>query len=160
MTSIINYCDIDPFSLEKISGAQTKIYFLFSEGALVYVGKTAFIDSRILSHEKEGEKDFNRFSFFSVPENISLKVENYYIQKYKPVYNKRGLNDEKRITKLEEYFKKESSQTHEDFATQIGIHVTTLHRYIRGERVPEDGIMQKLNIATKLEVMPNDFYPI
>lgn len=68
------------------------IYCLIKGKEVVYVGKTINIQSRILTHKKDENKDFDSFSIISkLPNDISdaelLKLEEKYIKLLKPKLN-------------------------------------------------------------------------
>lgn len=44
------------------------------------------------------------------------------------------------------------------FAKDIGVSVQAVHRYARGERIPQNGTMQKIVERTSNQVTANDFY--
>jgi hypothetical protein len=62
------------------------IYFLINKGVIVYVGQTTNFHLRIKQHKKN--KEFT--SIFKIKCNVNYlyKVENFYIKKFKPIYNK------------------------------------------------------------------------
>jgi hypothetical protein len=47
-----------------------------------------------------------------------------------------------------------------DFADRLGKPLTTIWRYINGERIPSREIMSDIITLTKGEVTPNDFYKL
>ena len=69
---------------ERING----IYFLFDTDNLVYIGYSSDCEGRVLTHRKD--KKFDAYSIIEL--NLSklemLKLEDRYIQKYKPALNK------------------------------------------------------------------------
>jgi len=78
----MNIDKIDQMKLD-ISG----IYRLYKNGIIVYIGKSVCIKKRLNKHKKE--KDIDSFDF-TILNNSSDKnlYEIYYIDKYKPLYNK------------------------------------------------------------------------
>lgn len=63
------------------------VYFLLQDGEVVYVGQTAHGLSRPFSHH---DKVFDEVKIlFCEPEELDL-IEDKYIQKYKPRYNKQS----------------------------------------------------------------------
>jgi transcriptional regulator with XRE-family HTH domain len=44
-----------------------------------------------------------------------------------------------------------------DFAAEIGVHPNSLHRYMRGARLPKKKILRKISQATDGAVTANDF---
>lgn len=87
--------DINP---EIIDG----IYFLFFKKKCVYIGKSVCVITRILQHKKKGDIVFDNASCVPIPvmaldeiksgfgDNRFLKdyLEQYWIDRYKPKYNK------------------------------------------------------------------------
>lgn len=62
------------------------VYFLLKDGNVVYVGQTDNILNRIKSHQKN--KDFNNVAYIITTKDKVNYLENYYIMKYEPFYNK------------------------------------------------------------------------
>lgn len=71
--------------IELTKSSQVFIYFLLDENEVVYVGKTTRGISRIYAHKN---KHFNRIFVLPCYEQDLDKLENKYIVKYKPKYNK------------------------------------------------------------------------
>lgn len=63
------------------------IYFLIKSGEVVYVGQTKQGLTRPLSHR---DKDFDEIKIMYCAENALDSLEDKYIQKYKPYYNKQS----------------------------------------------------------------------
>lgn len=63
------------------------IYFLIKSGEVVYVGQTKQGLTRPLSHR---DKDFDEIKIMYCTENALDSLEDKYIQKYKPHYNKQS----------------------------------------------------------------------
>lgn len=85
---MLNYSEEELLAKSKPYGLRDKIcgvYFLFYQDILVYVGQSVDIDSRLLSHFTT--KAFDRYSYIVLSEDELDDVENYYINKYKPIYN-------------------------------------------------------------------------
>ena len=85
------YCDLEIFLQNKpkhifIKKRMRIIYFLISNDKVVYVGKSNAGITRPFEHKN---KIFDLISYFEVPDNINLDIiEYYYINKFKPYYNK------------------------------------------------------------------------
>lgn len=81
--------EIDELLSMAISVAQTenicKVYFLIHNKTIVYVGKATNLDGRLFSHKKD--KLFDSYSYISVPSEEAIKVEKFYIDKFRPFYN-------------------------------------------------------------------------
>jgi transcriptional regulator with XRE-family HTH domain len=45
-----------------------------------------------------------------------------------------------------------------EFARAIDVSTAALHRYLAGERIPRQEIMERIALATKGAVQPNDFF--
>ena len=45
-----------------------------------------------------------------------------------------------------------------DAAADIGVDVSTMRRYLRGERIPERDIMRRIFVVSNGQVTANDFY--
>jgi len=77
------YCN----SLLELPNNLSGIYRLYNDNDIVYIGKSINIKNRIKEHIKD--KIFNKFDF-AITNNESDKIlyEIYYIDKFKPVYNK------------------------------------------------------------------------
>ena len=73
------------------------VYFLFKGTRIVYVGQSRHIDSRIRQHF--GNKDFDSIQAMAVPEELLDSVEVYWIQRLRPILNRR-----KSGTELEKFF--------------------------------------------------------
>jgi hypothetical protein len=76
----------------------TWVYFLFLQDVVVYVGQTVTGITRIISHIREGDKLFDSYCYINVGVDKLLEVENYYISKFKPRYNKTLNLDKKRFS--------------------------------------------------------------
>lgn len=64
------------------------IYFLLSDGVVVYVGQSKLILSRVASHIAEATKVFDAVAFVRCkPENLN-DFERRYIEKLLPKYNR------------------------------------------------------------------------
>lgn len=46
------------------------------------------------------------------------------------------------------------------FAAQLGVSKKAVRHWVRGDRTPRQGQMQKIVLATKGAVRPNDFLPM
>jgi hypothetical protein len=44
------------------------------------------------------------------------------------------------------------------FAERIGVSVQAVHRYINGDRMPRRDVMERIKVATRGAVQPNDFF--
>lgn len=64
------------------------IYFLIWANEIVYVGQSANIPERLLTHVKDGEKQFDSFSYIIVPPQDLDYLEAEYIIRLSPKYNK------------------------------------------------------------------------
>ena len=64
-------------------------YFLWYENNIVYIGESTCIMSRIVQHQKENKKLFDRWTFkkISGSDKQRLSHEKKLIQHYKPKYN-------------------------------------------------------------------------
>jgi transcriptional regulator with XRE-family HTH domain len=60
------------------------------------------------------------------------------------------------MTALRE-FRKQRRETLEDWASRLGVSVTSLSRIERGEQWPERGFFERLREETGGEVTPDDF---
>ena len=85
------YSDLETFLQNKPERKTIKkrlriIYFLILHDKVVYVGKSNAGITRPFSHTN---KTFDSISYYEVPEEINLDIiEYYYINKFKPHYNK------------------------------------------------------------------------
>ena len=73
------------FKKEEVCGSM--IYFLLKNNNVVYVGQSKEGMNRIYFH-KFSKKDFDNFCFINCNIKELDELENYYIMKYKPKYNK------------------------------------------------------------------------
>lgn len=65
------------------------VYFLYADDQLVYIGQSVNIPSRIRDHLRDGTKIFNAYKSIIIPIGQDLTdVEDFYIRKYNPKYNK------------------------------------------------------------------------
>lgn len=62
------------------------IYFLLKDNQVVYIGQTNNIFNRIKGHQKN--KEFNNVAYITTTKDKANYLENYYIIKYEPFYNK------------------------------------------------------------------------
>lgn len=79
------------------------VYLLRKKGKVVYVGSTKNLGNRIASHIT-GDKDFDDVCYQEVEQNTMLYVEFFFIDFYKPKYNKnlyppKGLGTLKKLKK-------------------------------------------------------------
>jgi excinuclease UvrABC nuclease subunit len=84
--SFFDYCQIKfnhPSFEEKKQGV---VYFLFYKNSIVYIGKTVNIKNRINSHFSN--KKFDSVFYLEVHNHLT-RVENMYIDFFRPLYNKR-----------------------------------------------------------------------
>ena len=66
-------------------------YLLFSNKKLVYVGVSNCIYSRLREHTRENIKEWDTVKFFEEHDrDKQFEMENNFIKKYKPKYNKAG----------------------------------------------------------------------
>ncbi len=78
-------------------------YLLFNNDILVYVGISYDILFRINSHRKN--KVFNSIKYINENDYLeAIKIENYYINKFKPKYNLADSKLEYRIKRMKEKF--------------------------------------------------------
>jgi hypothetical protein len=87
--SLIEVKTLNKYIIPSFSGENKYIiYFLISNETIVYVGQTECGLRRIGGHF--GFKDFDSFTFTPAPsdKNERLKLEEQYILKYQPKYNK------------------------------------------------------------------------
>lgn len=79
-------------------GCNVGIYFLFLRWALVYVGQSVNVPSRLNSHRwaslgKGAGKPipFNKVAVIEVPRYWLDEIEGHYIETYRPPFNVRGI---------------------------------------------------------------------
>ena len=87
---------ISKINLKKAKEIQPDLYqgcyLLFSNEKLVYVGVSNCIYSRLKQHTNENIKEWDTVKFFEEHDrDKALEMENNFIQKYKPKYNKAGI---------------------------------------------------------------------
>ena len=63
------------------------IYFLIKDNEIVYVGQTSNLWQRMSAHNKD--KEFNYIYFEKIDKLDANYIENYYIIKFLPKYNKK-----------------------------------------------------------------------
>ncbi|WP_186260300.1 phage integrase Arm DNA-binding domain-containing protein [Burkholderia gladioli] len=63
------------------------VYFLLSQGAIVYVGQSKNVLGRIATHRAEGEKRFDRVFVVECKASELDHLEALYIDKFCPIYN-------------------------------------------------------------------------
>lgn len=79
------------------------IYFLIKNDEVVYIGQSINGIKRPIHHY---DKDFDYFTFVNVRDKNKLdELENYYITKYEPKYNK-TLNKTQAIISYSEFYSK------------------------------------------------------
>lgn len=79
-------CQIIDFneSDDKIFGC----YFLHKNEEIVYVGISVDINKRLKKHKANKYKDFNQVKYIACNDYLNaIKIESYYIDKFKPKYN-------------------------------------------------------------------------
>lgn len=74
-------------SLNDVPENISAVYRLFKNHKVVYVGKSINVKNRIKDHTKDKDFDYFDFSIMNNESNKNL-YEIYYIDKYKPLYNK------------------------------------------------------------------------
>ena len=62
-----------------------RIYFLFRQLTVVYIGQTTALASRIQNHTKD--KDFDAIAYFDCPEEYLTIIEEFNISYHKPPMN-------------------------------------------------------------------------
>lgn len=67
----------------------TFVYLLLNDEEVVYVGQTTQGLKRIEQHQKEKKKIFNNYKIISCIKKDLNELENFYILKYQPKYNKK-----------------------------------------------------------------------
>lgn len=70
-------------SFGKIVG----VYFLLKDDAIVYVGRSTDILTRLANHSREASKAFNRAFVVECPAAHMDRLERLYIDKFKPPHN-------------------------------------------------------------------------
>ena len=65
-----------------------QVYFLLYEGEVVYVGSSENVHLRLKSH-LNSEKLYDSYAIIDCCPDHVLAVEYFYIQKFKPKYNKK-----------------------------------------------------------------------
>jgi predicted GIY-YIG superfamily endonuclease len=85
----------------KLSFNMVGCYFLWYQNNIVYVGESTCIMSRLVQHQKEGKKVFDRWTFKQVSgsDKQRLSHEKKLIKHYKPKYNKTHKTPVKRKSK-------------------------------------------------------------
>lgn len=85
-----------PASIAAVSGLTevsativSGVYFLCRGAAVVYVGQSTNVISRIATHSGEGVKEFDRAYFVGVPRSRLDDVEAAFIRFFRPEYNGR-----------------------------------------------------------------------
>ncbi|MBC8485860.1 MAG: hypothetical protein ISS80_04270 [Candidatus Cloacimonetes bacterium] len=63
------------------------IYFLIEKNDIVYVGQSSEIIHRISNHAKDGNYNFDEFSYIKCPKEFLDNLEAYYIYTFKPKFN-------------------------------------------------------------------------
>lgn len=73
----------------KLSFNMIGCYFLWYQNNIVYIGESTCIMSRLVQHQKEGKKVFDRWTFkqISGSDKQRLSHEKKLIKHYKPKYN-------------------------------------------------------------------------
>ena len=77
------------------------IYRLYKNDKIIYIGKSVCIKSRLTQHKKDKDIDYFDFTILNNESNKNI-YEVYYIDKYKPIYNKDCVEDSKSDIGLEE----------------------------------------------------------
>ncbi len=69
------------------------VYFLIEAGAVVYVGQSRHLPSRLAQHNQDGKR-WERVLFMPVPESELLRVEAHWISALQPALNRTHLTKE------------------------------------------------------------------
>lgn len=74
----------------KLSFNIAGCYFLWDKNNIVYIGESTCIMSRLVQHQKEGKKAFDRWTFKEIKGTDKQRQahEKKLIKHYKPKYNK------------------------------------------------------------------------
>ena len=64
------------------------IYFLTLDEELVYIGQTINVYKRLADHRRD--KEFDNAYFLPITKTFLNSIETYFLNKYKPEYNKNG----------------------------------------------------------------------
>jgi len=67
---------------------RSRVYFLYREGVVVYVGQAVNVRRRVADHIGEGVKDFDAVSFIPFAPDKLLAAEARYIRRLRPALNK------------------------------------------------------------------------
>lgn len=67
----------------------TYVYFLISNGDIVYIGQTRFLQNRIGDHVNSVKMKFNSVTYFETDHYGAKVIERYLIGRLRPIYNKR-----------------------------------------------------------------------
>lgn len=80
--------------LKKKYNKEVFVYFLLKNQEVVYVGQTSDGLNRIKTHYLQKTKDFDDYKTIKCCKRDLNELENYYILKYQPKYNKQlnGIN--------------------------------------------------------------------
>jgi hypothetical protein len=90
--SLISFVEEKSFELQDFIESKEKIggcYFLYKEAELIYVGISIDINKRLKAHKRGyDKKDFDLIKYIPTTDYlIAIKLESYYINKYKPKFN-------------------------------------------------------------------------
>lgn len=66
------------------------IYLLKQGEKVVYVGSSEKVETRITQHQNDSSKTFDSYQVIGCKESELCNLESYYIEKYKPIYNKKS----------------------------------------------------------------------
>jgi transcriptional regulator with XRE-family HTH domain len=55
------------------------------------------------------------------------------------------------------YYLKRARISEKSFADRVGVHQSTMHRYVTGELEPSFKVLRKIFLESDQEVEPNDF---
>lgn len=83
---------------EKKYPKQIFVYLLLENKKVVYVGQTTNGLNRIKQHFKNSEKKFDDYKIIKCSKKDLNEIENFYILKYKPKYNKKINSSNVKIT--------------------------------------------------------------
>ena len=98
---------VEAYSLEEILNKSTPlpetcgVYFLIHNEVIVYVGQSKNVYRRTDTHKKD--KNFDRITVIECLESDLDKVENFYINKFKPILNIVGKSRCDELSKISEY---------------------------------------------------------
>lgn len=133
------------------------VYLLLKNKKVVYVGQTTNGLNRIKQHKKNKEKDFDDFKIIKCTKRELNELENFYIIKYKPKYNKKINPEDVKITYIIAQIKDEIGFNPYSIK---GIEKIIVKNNLSKKYLKEDIILKRKDAKKISQFLINEYYEI